>query len=197
MLSRRFSSFCHGTIRNCRRSRAGSFLFLVLAELLALFDLPFLDNAVASRSKCSCTFYCCKKSVFSSLVVADNSIPVVWKTPTTAVPVIAVVLEHSLCGWVKTIHRSSSNPPLPTMLVYTFLTACLCSQASVSMMAKFGLCCSCKTLSYRLSALYVVFYRVFEKKVEQGALFDCGVANDMSKVTYVGVHRVDTIFLFC
>ena len=28
-------------------------------------------------------------------------------------------------------------------------------------------------------------------------LFDCGAAKDMSKVTHVGVHHVDTMFLFC
>ena len=56
-----------------------------------------------------------QKSVFSSLVVAANFVPIIWKS-TTPMPVAAVVLEYSLCGRVITIHRSSSNPPLPTLL---------------------------------------------------------------------------------
>ena len=42
----------------------------------------------------------------------------------------------------------------------------------------------------------VVTEEEFFKK-SRAELFDCGVANDMSKVTYVGVHHVDTLFLFC
>ena len=44
---------------------------------------------------------------------------------------------------------------------------------------------------------YAVFYtRVFLKE-SRAELFDFGVANDMSKVTHVCVHRVETIVLFC
>ena len=39
--------------------------------------------------------------------------------------------------------------------------------------------------------------RVSFSKKSRAELFDCGVANDMSKVTHVGVHHVDTLFLFC
>ena len=46
-------------------------------------------------------------------------------------------------------------------------------------------------------ALYAVFYKRVKKKKNRTELFDCGVLNDMSKVTSVGVHRVDTMFLFC
>ena len=34
-------------------------------------------------------------------------------------------------------------------------------------------------------------------KDSRAKLFDCDVANVMSKVTHVGVHGVDTMFLFC
>ena len=41
-------------------------------------------------------------------------------------------------------------------------------------------------------------YRRFFYSQLRAELFDCGVANDISKVrTSVGVHRVDTKFLFC
>ena len=32
--------------------------------------------------------------------------------------------------------------------------------------------------------------------LNRAELFDCGVSNDLSKVTSVDVHRVDTMFLF-
>ena len=40
-------------------------------------------------------------------------------------------------------------------------------------------------------------YPVFFLKKRRGELFDSGVANNMSKVTHVGLHGVDTMFLFC
>ena len=50
-------------------------------------------------------------------------------------------------------------------------------------------------------ALHAVLYRRVLFKKSRTELFGCGVANNMSKVhkghTYVGVHRVDTMFLFC
>ena len=32
-------------------------------------------------------------------------------------------------------------------------------------------------------------------KTSRAELFDCGLANDMSKVTHVGVHHVNTVFV--
>ena len=41
----------------------------------------------------------------------------------------------------------------------------------------------------------VVTEEFFNKN--RAELFECGVANDMSKVTHVGVHHINTMFLFC
>ena len=47
----------------------------------------------------------------------------------------------------------------------------------------------------------ILFHTVVTKeeffKKSRAGLFECGVANDMSKGTHVGVHHVDTMFLFC
>ena len=44
----------------------------------------------------------------------------------------------------------------------------------------------------KFSSAHYIDSRAF-KKVSRAELFDCGVANDMSKVTHVGVHCVDRI----
>lgn len=88
------------------------FLFWQNFSRFLIFALLFLDNTAAGYSECSCAFRCCKKSISSSLVAADNFIPVGWKTPRTTVPVAAVVLEHSLCSRVIAVHYCPNNPPL-------------------------------------------------------------------------------------
>lgn len=52
-------------------------------------------------------------SISSSLVMADDFVLAVWKITTT--PSYANDsrgIKHSPCGWVITVHRSASEPPL-------------------------------------------------------------------------------------
>ena len=60
--------------------------------------------------------------------------------------------------------------------------------------------CATSSFNFGLPNLYCFTLlsrkKRFSKKSE-AELFDWGVANDMSKVTHVCVHHVDTLFLFC
>ena len=50
---------------------------------------PFLNDAEAKLSQFCSALHCCKIIFFSCFTVADKFVPVVWKTPRTAVPVRA------------------------------------------------------------------------------------------------------------
>ena len=51
-------------------------------------------------------------------------------------------------------------------------------------------------LAFRPILFHTVVTEEFFKK-NRAELFDCGMKNDMSKVSQVGVHHIDTMFLFC
>lgn len=82
--------------------------------------LPLLDDVDPAcwRARLLC---CCKMFVFSSLARGDDSVPFIWKTQRAAVPIAAVVLEHSPCARDITINQGSNNPPLATMAAQSMM----------------------------------------------------------------------------
>ena len=97
---------------------ATGFLCFYFANLTC----PFLDHTVASLSKCSCSFYSSLIQIFTCFVNAvDYCVTIIWKTPSTSVPVTPVVLIDRFCFWVVPIYRKSFDVSLPSVPTHSVM----------------------------------------------------------------------------
>ena len=128
-------------------------LFLDKVPRFLGLAFPFLYDAEAKLSQFCSALYCCKIFFFSCFTVADKFVPVVWKTPRTAVRIEAVILKHGLCARRITVNRRAADPPLSNHIERDGCaspTSCLCVQASELITANRCLCP--KTFSYPVYA---------------------------------------------